>query len=285
MKLRLRLRTNPGLRAPATTFRSSRGTGRVGVDSWIPTSRAAAAGALVVEAKNSPVKHSSPSKLLRLKPPPEPRRGALLPQPQLHGARLKRWDVADRHAHMRASSCWTRLLIRGACFFPFCVHMYEVSTLVARLRAGAHIHTRPIYHLVYTRLERRAAARRAAPASPIQQDPAALSVTGTRPPAPLRAPPALRCARAPGPGRGAAPASPCPRGARARPVLALDFASTWHFDLRSFDFSVFFLRSATARITLALLVSLLSLCPRAPDCGQVVELERPYTPRRFLSHK
>ena len=39
MRLRLRLRTNPGLRAPATTLRSSRGTGRVGVDTYLSRCR------------------------------------------------------------------------------------------------------------------------------------------------------------------------------------------------------------------------------------------------------
>ena len=39
MRLRLRLRTNPGLRAPATTLRSSRGTGRVGVDAYLSRCR------------------------------------------------------------------------------------------------------------------------------------------------------------------------------------------------------------------------------------------------------
>ena len=43
-RLRLRLRTNPGLRAPATTFRSSRGTGRVGVDTYLSRCRRGRAG-------------------------------------------------------------------------------------------------------------------------------------------------------------------------------------------------------------------------------------------------
>ena len=37
-------RTNPGLRAPATTFRSSRGTGRVGVDTYLSRCRHGRAG-------------------------------------------------------------------------------------------------------------------------------------------------------------------------------------------------------------------------------------------------
>ena len=42
--LRLRLRIHPGLRAPATTFRSSRGTGRVGVDTYLSRCRHGRAG-------------------------------------------------------------------------------------------------------------------------------------------------------------------------------------------------------------------------------------------------
>ena len=44
-RLRLRLRIHPGLRAPATTsFRSSRGTGRVGVDTYLSRCRRGRAG-------------------------------------------------------------------------------------------------------------------------------------------------------------------------------------------------------------------------------------------------
>ena len=43
-ELQLQLQTNPGLRAPATTFRSSRGTGRVGVDTYLSRCRHGRAG-------------------------------------------------------------------------------------------------------------------------------------------------------------------------------------------------------------------------------------------------
>jgi hypothetical protein len=51
--VRLRfIRINPGLRAPVTTLRSSRGTGRVVAEwAWIPTSRAAATVALVLVSR------------------------------------------------------------------------------------------------------------------------------------------------------------------------------------------------------------------------------------------